>query len=432
MSKTLNSYNKNYTKIIKINKNKNKYIQQSPFYRAEWIIDTTYPTSITSNLKLNRGPITALPKYNLHNIPTNYTVILEPIDKTQIINSDTNFFVDGSCNPNPGMGAYGWYASTYIKQHTISKIKTFKYPVSITTCEIMAINEVLKYIKKNPFRENKNKSKNIINIFSDSKIALQYLKLQSYPKYQNIKILIEKCLQKMQIIQDEYNYMKIKLIKVKAHSDIQGNNIIDKLVRAKTIEPLFHIQERKNIPYSVTLTEIHQYSITEFKYQVEKNLNSDRLYYQFNNGKFTNNIFNIMKNGNFNKDQVGIIIRIISQHIELNKYLFNKNLKDPNTNEKILSPICNQCSNKSEESLPHFLMKCPKYTRQRTRMIKNIKRVCKQMNKPKYKTIKYLLFPYLIPKCNISVQIQIWKEILSYIRNTKRFTKLRFIDLNNI
>ena len=60
-------------------------IQQSPFYRAEWIIDTIYPTSITSNLKLNRGPITALPKYNLHNIPTNYTVILEPIDKTHII-----------------------------------------------------------------------------------------------------------------------------------------------------------------------------------------------------------------------------------------------------------------------------------------------------------------------------------------------------------
>ena len=432
LSKTLNNYNRYYTKIVKTNKNKNKYIQQSPFYRAEWIIDTKYPTTITSNLKLNRGPITALPRYNLHDIPSNYTVILEPINNIHIKDSDINFYVDGSCNPNPGMGAYGWYAPSYKKQYKISKIRTFKNPVSITTCEIMAIYEVLKYINKNPLRNNKNKGKNTINIYSDSKIALQYIKLQSYPKYQNTKIQIEKCLQKLHIIQNEYKYIKIKLIKVKSHSNIQGNNIIDKLVRSETIEPHYQIKERKNIPYSVTLTEIHQHSINEFKYQVEKKLNPDRLYYQFNNGKFTNKIFNIMKNGNFNKDQVGIITRIISQHIELNQYLYNKNLKDPNTNEKILSPMCNQCSNKDEESVSHFLMKCPKYTRQRTRMIKRIKRVCKHMNKPKYKTLKYILFPYLIPKCNTTTQIQIWKEVLSYIRNTKRFTNIRFINLDNI
>ena len=65
-------------------------------------------------------------------------------------------------------------------------------------------------------------------------------------------------------------------------------------------------------------------------------------------------------------------------------------------------------------------------------MTKNIKQMITINDKNEYIKLKYILFPYLIPKCDINVQISIWKEILSYIRNTKRFNKLYQINMKEI
>ena len=234
LSKTLLQFRSCYNKIIKQNNNKNKYIFQSPLYRAEWIIDSKYPTSISSTTNVVRNHITSLPCYCIKTIPTNYSVSLSPILKSQINDSSINFYVDGSCNPNPGMGAYGWFSPSYNSHRSLSQTKTCKFPVSINQCEAKAIALLLKYINGNPPTNHQNAQ--FINIYCDSLQILQFLKFHSYPKYNNLKIIIEQCLCQLLSIQSKYKNIHINLFKVKSHTDISGNIQIDKPVQKK-----FHI-----------------------------------------------------------------------------------------------------------------------------------------------------------------------------------------------
>ena len=64
--------------------------------------------------KIKQGPISSLPIYNIQKIPANYSVNLKSVKQSEINqNTSTKFFVDGSCVPNPGKGAYGWYTPKY-------------------------------------------------------------------------------------------------------------------------------------------------------------------------------------------------------------------------------------------------------------------------------------------------------------------------------
>ena len=435
LHKTLMKYQSSYNTIIKANDNKRKFIHQSPLYKAEWIIDTKYPMSISSNSKVINQPITALPIYDIQPLPTNYSVTLSP--QTSIKNSCTNFYIDGSCNPNPGMGAYGWYSPCYNSPDPISKIYTYEFPVSINTCEIMALSSLLKFINKNPPKSSKTNTqrKQHINIYGDSLITLQFLNFQSYPKYNDSRLLIQKCLESLKSIQTENRSIHINIKKVKSHTNIQGNNQIDKLVRDKTKTPYFNKLHLKNTSYSVSLTEIHQFALSQWKTQCENALNTTKLYYKYNRGRFTNNIHKILKYGNFNSSQTGIIIRLITQHIELNNYMAQHQMKDRNTNDPILSPLCPNCPDKHEETVTHFLTKCKQYSNHRNKLYRNISKLLfknKIPNIRKYLHIQFLLFPYLIPKSTIITQTLIWKEVLSYVRSTNRFYNLRFIKIDEI
>ena len=60
-----------------------------------------------------------------------------------------NFHADGSCKPNPGKGAYGWFTPKYQgKPH--EQLSTCTYPLTIMNCESLALSSVLSYIKDNP------------------------------------------------------------------------------------------------------------------------------------------------------------------------------------------------------------------------------------------------------------------------------------------
>ena len=87
------------------NENLNECIHNSPFYKADWIIDSKHPMSMSSNTKTTQTPMTSLSLFSFDKTPSNYSVELNPITKNQVNHSAINFCVDGSCNPNPGMGA---------------------------------------------------------------------------------------------------------------------------------------------------------------------------------------------------------------------------------------------------------------------------------------------------------------------------------------
>ena len=350
LSKTLSNYHLQLNKLLKLNSNKNKFIHQSPFYRAEWTIDSLYPMSISSSTRVIQKPITALPRYNLESLPKNYSVTLSPhkyIDKSSI-----NFYVDGSCNPNPGMGAFGWYSPNY-NSHPASDVYTLNYPVSINKCEILAIDSVLSFINNHPPNGSQNFVPKNINIYSDSLSTLQYLTLKYFPKYNDTKEWIEKCLLELINIQSNHSNIHINLRKVKSHSNIPGNDKVDKMVRNKTKTQYFNHLLYKNISYSVSLCEIHQFALQQWKIECSNSLNITKLYYKYNKGRFTKKIFTIFKNGDFNKSQTGVLTRLIKQHIELNFYLHTHNIKTQTPNF-VQSPECPNCDSKCEETVSHL------------------------------------------------------------------------------
>ena len=119
--------------------------------------------------------------------------------------------------------------------------------------ELMAILSVLGFIKDHPTNSQK------INIFADCQTVLQYLNFNAYPKYNNIKQVTEAIFKTLSIIQSKNPSLKLYLKKVKSHSNIPGNKKIDEMVRRKTYTIKYKMDQFKYIPYTVTLTQIHQY-----------------------------------------------------------------------------------------------------------------------------------------------------------------------------
>ena len=123
-----------------------------------------------------------------------------------------------------------------------------------------------------------------------------------------------------------------------------------------------------------------------------------------------------------------MIIRLITEHIELNEYLFGKQIKDPDTQTIPPSPFCNTC-NKMED-VDHFLTKCNKYKKQRQILYQNLSKINHKYKYKKFQTIKYLLFPYKMYNNNLNQQTKVWKEILNYTKHTKRFNNIYGIQMS--
>ena len=168
---------------------------QLPFDIA-WSILNNNKThiSITNDVHPINNSITVLPKYNVFEIPSNYQIVTSPTKMIDINPSDTNFYTDGSCKPNPGKGAYGWFTPRYQgKPH--EQVSTYAYPITIINCESLALLSALSYIKDNPSKDK------TMNIFTDCQTVLQFLNFQPYPKYNSIRLIIQATIKTLSMIQ---------------------------------------------------------------------------------------------------------------------------------------------------------------------------------------------------------------------------------------
>ena len=418
------AYNEYIINTINMDSGSNHSMENASFSIANNIINNTKSITIKPFNNIINGPITALPKYNIHQIPSNISIILSPISKDQINANEINFYVDGSCCPNPGKGAYGWYAPFYNDTFNISQTYKYEFPVTITKCEINAIGSLLFWIYKNP-----PKTSNTINIISDSQTTLEYIKLSNYPKYNNTKLEMENIFKTLLLIQSKLPMIHFNFYKVKSHTKVPGNDRIDEMVRKAAQSITFNTSKMNQTSYQVSLTQIHQECQKQWKSHWKINNNPNRLINKYHH-KFTKKIHNLVSMANLNNHQCGIIIRLITEHIELNQYLHSKQIKCP-TNDKIPpSPNCTKCN--KPESVKHFLTSCKKYKYQRSILSSKLRQchgIFRYYNKI---PIKYVLFPYLIKKIEIHQQITIWKEILNYTKNTKRFKNLFKIDTNKL
>lgn len=130
--------------------------------------------------------------------------------------------------------------------------------------------------------------------------------------------------------------------KVTSHSNIMGNDRIDYLVNKRSHSIKYHKQHLNKISYQVILTEIHRYTINKWKSQWIIKLNPMRNIAMYNS-RFSLKIHNILRKGKFNGSQCGMMLRLISEHIELNEYLYNKRIKCPSSNEIPNTSYCDRC-----------------------------------------------------------------------------------------
>ena len=289
----------------------------------------------------------------------------------------------------------------------------------------MAVFSVLIYIKQHPPIQYKN----TIYIYSDSLTVLQYLNFSSFPKYNNTKQIIEKILKILIIIQHQHPNLMIQIIKVKSHTNIKGNIIIDNLVRNKTKFATLKQNHSYQTSYQVTLTQIYKLLINKWKSIWKQKANPNKhltIYHK----KYSTKLNTLINKSNLNHHQCGIIMRLLSEHIELNEYLHQKKLNCPINNKVPPSPNCIQCN--EPENILHYIMQCKKFETQRHKLFQNLSRINHKFKYNKFRSLKYILFPYKLFNTTTSQQIAIWKEILSYVKNTQRFANLYQIQLNKL
>ena len=122
----------------------------------------------------------------------------------------------------------------------------------------------------------------------------------------------------------------------------------------------------KYTPYPVILTQIHKYSNNSWKHQWKIKSNPNRYISKYHH-KFDIRINSLMNYAKLNTHQCGILTRLFTEHIELNKYFHQYQIKDPNTEQIPPSPNCLFCN--KTESVDHFITKCKKYKHQRRKTV---------------------------------------------------------------
>ena len=71
--------------------------------------------------------------------------------------------------------------------------------------------------------------------------------------------------------------------------------------------------------------------------------------------KFQKRIHTLINSAKLNAHQCGMIVRLITKHIELTQYLCKLKIGCSNTDDIVDSPNCNFCD--QNESVNHFIMK---------------------------------------------------------------------------
>ncbi|MCP4139933.1 MAG: hypothetical protein GY755_06535, partial [Chloroflexi bacterium] len=221
-SKSTNKYFKS--------KNKLTYTPKSVLYRAKQII-TDLKENNVFNIISNpiRQPISALPIYMIKKVQSNFIIKTDEQHPMNYMEYEL-YYSDGSCFPNPGIGAYGWYGPYPSTKRTIPfHIKSVNYMTTAAMCELKAVQLFLEDIINNriaPLCEN-------IVIFIDCIGVLNYLNFTSYPKYEVYKTEVEKIFQSLNQLYYTHPTLKIHFYKIKAHIGIKGNTAIDTLVYNK-------------------------------------------------------------------------------------------------------------------------------------------------------------------------------------------------------
>ncbi|MCP4992131.1 MAG: hypothetical protein GY928_40610, partial [Colwellia sp.] len=178
--------------------NKNVYFESEKFLKIMTNIDAL---KVPFN-QIFQSQITANPTYTITPFPSNFSVNISPTIPPSI--SEENDYTlhaatDGSCVPNPGKGAAAYHIPAQLSNtyHEHNGPYAFHRPVTITETEITAIHLFLNKILTDKVYDQILR----VKIYVDNKPILQFISGETYPKYNNIKIMIQNIFIKLLQIQ---------------------------------------------------------------------------------------------------------------------------------------------------------------------------------------------------------------------------------------
>ena len=159
-SSTFHPLHKTLQNYLSITHLKNKL--QTPFDLATNILSSKKSKITINNLSPIQGPTSALPLYELYEIPSDYNTYPDPV-------KPANRYHHTFLQINVFQEKHGWYTPATTKY----KLINYTYP----TTQTANMRPLFDFMKDNPPLNQKYK----INIYTDCQLVLQYLNFEAYP-----------------------------------------------------------------------------------------------------------------------------------------------------------------------------------------------------------------------------------------------------------
>ena len=417
----------------------NSYYQTAPSQLAEGTY-TRYASTLQPPLIPERIPrtlpITAVPNYRVPRWPTNFRVIMIPSNPTSF-SASHQIFTDGSNIPNPGKGGCAYWDA----MHKCGVSRSIPFTCSILYSELKAIILVLHSIRSRRILLKKRE----IAVFVDNAQCLQLLKGTAYPKYANIHQLVGIIFDELHQIEVILPQTEFTFIKIRSHhadASHSGNHAADDYARTAAERCNLDPAQAHKIAFSSALYLLKQKVKESWhaKWATRKSRNStmSRLLPTWPSAIST--MFAAL-----NADEAAMIVRLLSEHIELNAY-YHRFDYDPTRNkdgprqewEPRHTALCQHCrpNDPVHEELEHFLLECSAHDTARQCMYRDLRQIHPQINTTLTKTKvtkAVLLYPNLTwPRLSTVIHLRVWKALLRFVKRTGRFADLYGLNTANL
>ena len=362
------------------------------------------------------------------------------------------FYSDGSCDPNPGPGGYGCYCV----QNQFKKSQYIDHPTTINYCELMGIYDILQYIQSNNEIIKENHTHNI-SILTDSSFCVNLFNISGYTSEFYYWNIMNNCLK----ILNQFKHIKFNIVKVPAHKNIIGNEIVDKLAKeaSKFIKNEMNNGNSNNlIRYEKTPAIVDTSKMLKKLNEINNKEKCDELLARMD--KIEKRILDTSVELKSDNLLLKSLFKRDSNYFEINKFASKCLLNDlrglRSLDARIISKlrtetanlnqylkyyvgvgdgICKQCNSNRNETVKHYLIDCDKYTKQRIQWRRKLSKLDSFLRLPQHFDAIYLLFPHywqIVPsrmdknykekvKTNEKVRMNILETICVFVKETKRF-----------